>query len=162
MQQGLKWRLFNSKAIGWNLYFQSSSVNPKNYSHPIQNFISLQYKTIRMSTTKIMSLFIRSEEIETDTGSIFEDLTKLVSYSFDSTELDDYDIPGDSLMEFNIFSSNRKPIYNRKYIKLQNILANIGGLARGLMLAMNLITFYFSNVNLNVALMNNIFDFPIL
>jgi hypothetical protein len=61
-------------------------------------------------------------------------------------------------MDINFFVANHKPIFHRKYIKIQEIIANIGGLAKAFFLGMYIISFYFSTIKLNIIILNKIFN----
>jgi hypothetical protein len=159
--QGEIRQFMNSQMFAWNVYFQNSIINPKNYYNATQYYIYDFYKNIRLSTSKLANVFIRSQEIETDIGIIFESPMSEVSYAYDSSDIDDSDPLSDSLMDINFFVANHKPIFHRKYIKVQTLIANIGGLAKAFLLGMYVISFYFSAVKLNTTIMNKIFYFDL-
>jgi hypothetical protein len=145
--------------IAFNIYFQNSIINQRNYSDPTQYFISVLYKNIRISTSKVLNMYVRSQEIQTDVGFIVPDMSKNLSYAYDTSDVDESDADISSLMDINVFVANHKLIYHRDYIKIQTILANIGGIKSALFLGMYLISVYFSQLRLNQTIFNKIFDF---
>jgi hypothetical protein len=151
----------NSQMFAWNVYFQNSIINPKNYYNATQYYIYDFYKNIRLSTTKLANVFVRSQEIETDIGILFESLANDISFAYDTSDIDDSDPIPDSLMDINFFVANHKPIFHRKYIKVQEIIANIGGLAKAFLIGMYIVSFYFSTIKLNTTILNKIFYFDL-
>lgn len=123
--------------------------------------MSVQYKNVRIACSKSMKIFIREKDLVTDKGFIFEDTYTDSSYSYDYSDSDDADPSSDSLMDINLMVANHKLIYRRKYIKIQTILANLGGLFKALSLAFYFLSFFFSIVKMNLKIVNKIFDFEI-
>jgi hypothetical protein len=152
-------QFINSRPIAWNVYFQNSMVNAKDYYNPTQQYIVIQYKNVRLTASKVLNMFIRSQEIQTDIGIIFESINGEVSYAYDSGETDDSDALPESMMDINLYAASHKVIYHRKYLKVQSLLANLGGLAKALFLGMYLISFYFSQIELDTTILNKIIDF---
>jgi hypothetical protein len=146
----------------WNAYFQNAIINPRNYTDPTQYYIYNFYKNVRITTSKVSNVFVRSQEIETDVGILFESLSSDVSYAYDTSDGDDNDFDPNTLMDINFFVANHKPIFHRKYLKAQTFIANMGGLAKALILIMYLLCFYFSTVRLNTAIMNKILDYQVI
>jgi hypothetical protein len=151
----------NSRPIAFNLYFQNSIINPNDYAEPVKQFIFVIYKNIRLSSSKVYDMFIGNQEITTDEGFLLDDYRTDSAYYFDSSGYDDSDPLEESLMDINLYVSNRKPIINRKYLKVQTILANVGGLAKALLLLMYVLSFYMSQVKLNKTILNRIIEFDI-
>lgn len=140
----------------------NSIINTKNYTNPLLFFISTQYKNARINSSKSLNIFIREEDLITDKGLIFEDFFKQSSYSYDYSDSDDADQNSDSLLDINLMVANHKLIYRRKYIKIQNLLANLGGLYKALSMAMYFLTFFLSSVKMNLKIINKVFQFKII
>jgi hypothetical protein len=64
-----------------------------------------------------------------------------------------------TLMDINFYVANHKPIFHRKYIKSQTIIANIGGLA--FLLCSYIISFIFFAIKLDTTILNKIFNFDL-
>jgi hypothetical protein len=149
----------NSQVVSWNVYFQNTIINPKDYNKPSTTYVVNQYKIVKLSAFKNFNIFIRTQEIETDKGIIFEDLSSEFSYAYDGTDLDESDALDFSMIDINLIVANHGPIYHRRYLKVPTVIANIGGLTNTLFLGIYVLTFYFSKVKLNTSIMNNIFEF---
>ncbi len=104
-------------------------------------------------------MFIKKSDIYTDSGIIFESKILDTSYSYDTSDYDDSDPLVETLMDFYIFVANHTPIIHRKYLKVQTILANLGGLYKALFMANYILTYYFTQIKMNQTLMNKLFNF---
>jgi hypothetical protein len=154
-------KFISDRPIAFNLYFQHSIINPKNYNNPIEYFIFVLYKNIRLSASKVLNIYIKKQQIETDQGFFFDDPKLDHSYAYDNSDNDDSDPIKDSLMDVNLFVANRQPFYHRRYIKIQTVIANIGGLAKTLFILMYVLSFYISQVKLNKTILNKILEFDV-
>lgn len=137
---------FNTRILVWQIYFQDSIINTKNYLEPTQNYILTQYKLLKQSSYKMVNLYIKKQEIQTDVGWIFEEIKTENSYAFDYIDYDDSDSSIHSLVDYYLYVSNQNIIYRRKYVKIHTIFANIGGLSKALMIIFKILSFYFSRV----------------
>lgn len=107
-------------------------------------------------------MYIKNQEIITDVGIIFEVFESNSAYCHDYTELDEIDLTADKiLMQINLYSSNNKRIYHRYYLKAQEVISNLGGLAKAHMIASYLICYYFSSTKRNRQILNKIIDFDV-
>lgn len=61
----------------------------------------------------------------------------------------------------NFLSSNRKTTYHRSFPRIQNIIANIGGLTYILKIFFSCICYFFSTINRDEIILNKIFDFDL-
>jgi hypothetical protein len=152
-------RLIDQQPVAWTLFFQNSLINTQNQNDPISNFISIAYKNVRKSSYKMYSLYVTEQELKTDNGLILEDISNSVTLNIEHFDYDDSDPTVDNIYcDINIFSANKKTIYRRKYIKVQNILADIGGLAKALFVISTILTYKLNVVSMKETLINNLFD----
>ena len=150
---------FKQHHYGLNIFNQNSIVNTNDYDSPINNYILNIYKLVNINSFKLFSIFLKKDTVSTDSGLLFKSISELSTINYDDSNFDIMDINSDSLVEFQLYSSIRSPIYNRKYLKVQTILANIGGLAKALMLNSYIISFYFSKIGYITTLMNSLYTF---
>lgn len=153
-------KFVNTQPLSWGIYLQNSLVNTPNYNEPFNHFILCLYKNIRLSVSKVYDVFIKIQEVQTDRGIIFQQIESQITYSFDYSGSDENDLTEDKiLMDINLYPANHQQIYKRAYIKVQSLLANLGGLAKALMIASYIISFYFSKIKRNRQILNKVFDF---
>jgi hypothetical protein len=127
-------QFIGTKVLAWNVYFQNTIINPKDYANPSQPYILNQYKIIKESAFKNFNIYVRRQEIETDHGIIFNAPETEITYAFDGSDVDEADAVPDSMIDINFMVANHGPILHRRYLKIPTIVANIGGLANLLLL----------------------------
>jgi hypothetical protein len=152
-------QFFNKELIAFNLYVQNTIFDLRNYTSPEQIYLLNLFKNVKLTSRKSFNIFIREQELASDDGFMFEDITNYTSISYDTSDVDDADISESSLMDINLFVAPHKMYYYRYYIKIQTVLANFGGTADALFIIGHSIAMYFAHINLNQKLMNKIFDF---
>jgi hypothetical protein len=98
----------------------------------------------------------------TDMGLIFEDphvanYFQVTRYIQIYTLLSSGTVPGSfSLVTMSMF--NKSYSYKRSYMKFQSVLANIGGVVKGIVLAIQIISYYLSIENYNFYLTSCLFN----
>jgi hypothetical protein len=155
-----KFIINHSTALDWNLYYQDSIINANNYEKPVQYFLNVLYRNFVLDSYKMYNIFIRQQEVTTDDGFLLQNKYSESSIGFDRSDSDDSQITSDFiLVDINLYISNHKPIYHRKYIKIQEILANIGGLAKAVMMISSILSYCYSEYKKDEIILNTVFDF---
>lgn len=150
----------STNSLNFNIYFQNSIFDTQNYQQPQVYFISNLYRIVQLNTFKYYGMFLREEVLSTDSGLIFPDISYLKNLAYDTYETDLSTMDESlSLAEIDIFSSNNQVSFTRSYLKVQDLMANIGGLAQFFFIVSEYLTFKFSSVKRDCDLMNTIHDF---
>jgi hypothetical protein len=146
----------------WNIYYMHTNVNPQNFTSPIAYNIFNYYKLIKLGSYKMTEIYIRSQTLRSDDGFMFQ------TYKYIDTLAFDYDVNDDSaindtftLVDFQFYVSPNTFIYHRKYMKIQEVLANVGGLANLLKILFVLSCYIFSVVKRDEIILNKIFEFDL-
>jgi hypothetical protein len=148
------------EALYFNVYFQDTIINAQNSKSPIIYTVSNHYKLIKPDSNKILDYFIRNQSLLSDDGFLFREYNLFQTLAFDYYTYDEnYMDRQNILVQFDFFSSANKDIYHRRYQKIQEVLASVGGLATILKLSFILICYIFSLVKRDEILLNKIFDF---
>jgi hypothetical protein len=143
----------------WNIYAINSLIDTADFSDPTKFYVLNIYRMTQLSIVKIHEIYLQFISIITDAGIIFEDYNENVSVAFDYDRLDSTTETDDgSIYDFYIFASKRKTVYKRKYLKIQALAANAGGIIKFLLLFGNFFTYVFNIHKLNVLIANNCFD----
>lgn len=92
---------------------------------------------------------------------MFEEMKENSTFSFDYSQVDEISIGRAALplIQINLYSSNSQISFRRKYIKVQEILANIGGLFQFFHVICDLVSYYFTKVKMNTELLNKLHDY---
>lgn len=116
---------------------------------PVSNTV---FKRIWMSFSQIV--------YNSDTGYIFEETSKTSFFSVNGYTVDnDLREMNDNIFAwFTIINYDTTTTYTRSYMKAQTLLANIGGIVKGLMMCGFIINYSISNNIYNLRLINSIYD----
>lgn len=117
--------------------------NPKNYTHPEKKIRRNFYTTFSLQYWKELSFYFKNIDYYTDVGFLTEDL-KLDKYLVfeKNTELIDLRDTSNEFLNCFFRLSYFKDTYFRKYLKIQELVANVGGLVKGIIL---IVEIFFSN-----------------
>jgi len=151
---------FEEKTWYWSMYYQNSVFNTQNYDNPKKTYLVNMYKTLKYGTSKLFELFLKQQELASDDGVIMTQVNTrdIVTYDYSQYDFSDMDSSG-TLCSIYLFSSSNRDIFHRNYTKIQEVLANVGGLAKALMIGFKIFCLIFSIVRKNEILINTYFDF---
>lgn len=133
--------------VQFTFNYVEAAVKPENYEEPFSYTIKSTIKLYgSIMSTKIANIYFRETIVNTDVGMLAEMFDVQSSVTFDAVLTDFLDRGEDkknprlgvngqssevpsSFMEFNLFSSNNQMIFTRKYTKILDVFANVGGVA---------------------------------
>jgi hypothetical protein len=121
-----------------NIYYLSYIVDYANNQNPFTLILQNQLVYLSYGARKKFNLNIANTYINTDNGILFEDVSTLRAFSYAYSERD----VGFSESEFLILtlsSPNFINIATRSYLKIQTVIANVGGVIKIFMLISALI-----------------------
>ncbi|KAL4427195.1 hypothetical protein ABPG74_013399 [Tetrahymena malaccensis] len=140
-------------------YTNDIIVNPK-YVNPYSIISRDMYWSTNPVYPKDAYLYYRNIYVETDNGIVFEDISSQRRPSLSSTE--EQIIFGETDYFFQMqlrFEKAKESIYHRKYKKLDSILAEIGGIAKALVMIGFLICVPINQLQLYNKLSNSLFKY---
>jgi hypothetical protein len=149
----------SSNSINVNLGILDNVISFDNYEDPLTPFLSVPYKFLTKEM-KISNILIQQNQIFTDGGFIFEDYSS-VNYLKAFTLFDDSAIYDESLKQYarlQIYSSNQSTITYRRYIKIPDILAFVGGILKLVNLFFYYVNLKFSQISKCRTVIDNLFD----
>ena len=131
------------------VYFEDKSFDPTNYEKPFTPFLRNLYWLIGSHVWKNTHLYLKEVEILTDSGAISTDYSSENEIKYDTSDADMMVNFGslettDRLFVLNLYCSEKKDTYKRVYDKIQNILAQVGGVSK-IILGLGLILSNFYN-----------------
>jgi hypothetical protein len=108
--------------------YLDSYINLNNYTTPASYFQNGHTASISPTIPKSHKLAVKKTEIETDSGIIMEDTDKKVIYQIESKQLD---IQSSAYYyTMTLAGHNLIDSHFRRYIKVQDIIASLGGLIK--------------------------------
>jgi hypothetical protein len=123
---------------------------PINYHTPNKFVRRDFYTTISNNYFKEIDFFFKNVDYMTDKGTILEDYETKKYLQLDRhNEIYDFRpiIGNQVFLQCVLRLSNMKNIYTRKYVKLQDVTAQVGGLVKGLFLIVKIIYINFSHID---------------
>jgi len=142
-----------------NLYYIKTKVLINNNKNPIDYTIGTTFKYLLFDGYKRTDFYLQQDYISTDNGMISSSIDKkgFLKLVDDQTDLRNADIEDYQIIAFNFFSSNVSQTYFRRYIKIHEILASVGGFLKILTIIFMFLNKYFIEVEKNISLINNAF-----
>jgi len=145
------------KKANVNINFIDSRVVINNNTDPLEHLTKLNYKYFIPEFYKKTIYKIQTQKIFSDDGFIFSEIKnktflKVVEESTDILLPDN-----DELLSFEIYSSNISDSYYRSYIKVQDLIASLGGILKVFMMTFLYLNTIFSRVEKNISIVNEVF-----
>jgi hypothetical protein len=146
--------------INLSLYMLDYQVSVTNYEFPNPSFIINPYKFLT-NQLKIVNNNIQTDIISTDSGFLFESVSNVNYMRSVETQSDTaiVDMTDKQLIQYNFYSSNKKIISYRKYIKLSEIIASVGGLLKIFISIFYFINTRFSKISKYLKISEQLFIF---
>jgi len=143
-----------------NIVNQYIKPNPKNYKNPLKIDYGLDYYLLGNGFYKYVDYFFDNYILETDKGIIFNE-NQLEDNKIGIGEIKpDFVLKMNNhlLIEINFYMSNIVHITSRSYIKLQILLANLGGFIKLTILIFSILSSpFFDNKN-NIKIINELYQ----
>jgi hypothetical protein len=130
------------------------------FEKPIKQFVDSFYNVIDPKLTKVMYAYYNNVIVNTDRGFIFTEKKDESSFQSDYMFNDINMLNTDeTVYHVYILSSFSKHIFYRQYMKLQNLLASVGGILKSLLLIGTIITTHINQAKMYESIINNLFEF---
>jgi len=142
-----------------NWVYLQSAINPQNFSNPNQRFLTYFATTVTPSLSKSAWMKLSQLNVIDDDGWVFE-TKKTRNFIKASTPTEYFDLtpdPDGILWSGLLDLGQMYTTYERKYTRLQTVLAQIQGSATAMILALIILLHPYSQVKFNEALINELF-----
>ena len=138
--------------------FSDWKIDPFNYKEPLQRYHKADWNGIVLSQTKATYIYLTTTEFTSDSGWILPNQQTQNIVAVEKIESDSEDITYDRTFHRLITAtSGNKNIYSRSYIKIQDVLAQIGSLCSGFIFLLGIWVYPYSNPKMNETLFNQAF-----
>lgn len=125
------------------VYFIDKFINLNNNTDPFSMYTYTFASQLVYGTTKLNFFRIKNVEIETDNGYVLEEISKMNSFQLDSIR-NDMSLDPDLLMTLTLESPKISDKYVRRYVKIQDLVANVGGLIKSIFMLGKIICEFYS------------------
>ena len=129
--------------------YLKETVDHNKISSPIKTFLNSELFHISNEYSKQFNLYFSLNEYISDNGIFF---THNNFYKFIEADKINFDInkKTNRLLSLTFTTSENKILYKREYIRVQNVISNIGGCINALYLIFKIITKYFARKSLTM------------
>ena len=136
-------------------------IDPESFDNPGKPAGIGYYTPISPSIAKKTTRFIGTSRINSDDGFLVSSINNYLypSYKYDKETLFIGDDTKNYMMDFVIRMDQSENVYGRKYKKVQNVMAEMGGFIQILFLIILVITFPFRRKKYNEKIINSIYNF---
>jgi hypothetical protein len=118
-------------------------IDLKSYEKPQQEFLMFYAQMITSDFYKRSFFSFRLNEIKTDSGFFFENEQSTLVHQYQSFR-NDVALPDSKFYELTLDVSRVQQVNYRSYVKVQEILANVGGIFKFLFLTAQLLLYYYT------------------
>jgi len=120
------------KVLNYNLFFIENYISIGDYSNPLKPLVVNNWKFFQSNNLKITNFNVQENFLKTDIAFFSSQYNekKFAKLVEEPTDWIDYNEKDGRLAMFNFHSSNISQQYYRKYIKISDILASVGGLIK--------------------------------
>jgi hypothetical protein len=148
------------------LSFPDSDLILQNYTIPLYNYLNSLQHFILPGFIKIQDLLLSNNYIETDQGLFFESTYKEKFIKIKPMPVNlglpllssKINFRGNHLLKINFFTNHSSTSYYRKYIRIPEILAYVGGLIKVFLIVINLINYKFAEIEKDLIIINSLRD----
>lgn len=135
--------------------FINSYVDSSNYTNPVQYYISSFAIQTTDEISKFITLYFEKSLYSSDNGFLLEDIYTDVFVMLKTmlTDVNSNKI-GDKIkmLHFNLACPNIRSVIKRNYLKIQDLIAKVGGLVKGLLLIVSVLTFNYNSFLYNTSI----------
>lgn len=142
-------------------FFTDKRVVPKNFEEPIQPYMKDIYQYIDSEIYKDIEFRFRGLQIKTDKGWFLEELVEEESFQYEYLRADvlSSQPEEDVFSDIWIFQNRNLTVYERRYLKIQELLASLGGILKFVVVCFTLLITPINIKQINIELMSEIYDF---
>ena len=140
----------------FNIWVEQKFFDFTKFNEPILQKINNYFRGLENGQTKIMRLFMTKTSIITDTSLVYSELEEVESFRHSRVEYDST-FSNDVLFRLLLYSDQTYVVYNRRYQKMFDLMALLGGILNALTLIFGFIVKYFYNLSIIHLILNKLF-----
>ena len=145
-----------SEKIMFQFFYYNSYIQNKNFDNPIEYSFNSLFYNINLLTSLANHFLISKDKLISDEGFIFEDSTEINFYNIPKIE-SHLIMNSDSFVELEFIATDLITTTNRSFMKIQELLANIGGFTNFIFLSLNLLLTNYFKFKYNAFIHSNCF-----
>jgi hypothetical protein len=146
----------NQYPIQYQMYFVDYYVDVENYDQPFVPYVNQVSDVVFPGALSQVHIEFNSINIKTQNGIIFEEFDSQDAFKFSTSLSQSTSDETDKIAKIVTMTNNMKEFYNRNYIRLQDVFANIGGILKVFVVCGQIINLFYSKFHDNVVIHNEI------
>jgi len=152
-------KLRRSSFVGFHPYW---SIDPQDFDNPLKSTIKMQKTPILLTLTKAFFMSLNTVHFVSNDGLLLDASKDETVIGVESFLVDVMEDQGDNVFfEGVIQNSGNKVDYNRSYPKVQDVLAQVSGLAGTAILVVGIIVGPYTEVRMKQHLCNQIYNLKV-
>jgi hypothetical protein len=140
-----------------SVFYVDNYVNLNFYDTPNVNFVNTFVQAISKGMSKANHMKVKKTSVYTDSGVILEDMNEIHFQQVESIQVDILS-PSDNMLVLYFEATKMSDNYYRKYVKLQDLIANIGGLIKFLFTVTSVILSFYTDRYKLIDISNSLFQ----
>lgn len=148
----------NDKLGYVSFYFRSNLVYSSNYSDPLYAVLEDNYNRLNKDLSFDVVLYLKSLEYSTDSGFFLENSQILKSFFVEGPVYNYYVSDDRRITTIDIKGHRIGEVYKRSYLKIQDVVTKIGGLAKVLAILANTLSFHISLLAYDIKILESVFS----
>ena len=113
-----------------DIFMTDKMIVPKDFKNPTKIYGKNIFDSINGKEYMDYWIYLKRLEVQTDEGIVFDQIVKTSVLSFEKTSTMKYSLLDETFLQVILRISINKEIYDRTYMKLQEALANVGGMVK--------------------------------
>ena len=155
------YKVLNGKTF--NIYFEDTIIDSKNYEDPIKHTIVNEYRYIDLSFRKNLDIFFQDITLNSDDGWLFSNFSEFTEIGYVFQDSDFFSVDADNMensrFAINLYSDKKVQSLQRTYTKVGDLLARLGGIMQSLMLIAYVFIYFEHSLFLKNTILNSLFVF---
>ena len=112
--------------------FLNQESDVLNYSYPIKHkFISITF-SFTVGTFSVSNLNFQPMRVNTHNGFFFDNIVVQNSFYYEQNDIKNYETKFKIYTSFHLWMQNKVQIYERSYKRIQNVIADTGGMIKAI------------------------------
>jgi hypothetical protein len=141
------------------IYMVDTSVTPTNFDQPVRVFGRNIFTSYTSRAYRNFNLYMKTVQIVNDIGWLTQDFVTQ-SYAAVESIYETWDYRDTSTYIFGMIlrCASKRAVYNRYYVKVQEIAANVGGKIKFLLIVGKLSVYFFAKIQFEEYIVGHFFD----
>ena len=142
----------------FSIWMEDNNYDMNNFNSPLSSKIKNLFRNIELQKTKVLRFYMQKSIAILDNGWANIDEEIIESYSHGNI-VDDFTQVNDILFYFHMYSSDFNQVFQRRYQKLFDLLARLGGMLNVLIIIGSTLVNYFYDWEIKELILNKLYTF---